>query len=85
VACSQDATEVAAGDVVKIALGVNVDGYVSQVAHTIVVDDAQVTGRKADVIAAAHTAVECAYRLLKPGTKVSWRTKSYRTHFLLAF
>jgi len=58
------------GDVVKIDLGVHVDGFIAIVAHTIVIGsstDKKVTGRKADVLLAAHYATEAAYRLVKPG------------------
>ena len=62
------------GDLVKIDLGVHVDGFIANVAHTFVVDVAQgtqVTGRKADVIKAAHLCAEAALRLVKPGNQVS--------------
>ena len=62
------------GDLVKIDLGVHVDGFIANVAHTSVVDVAQgtqVTGRKADVIKAAHLCAEAALRLVKPGNQVS--------------
>lgn len=65
----EDATQLSEGDVVKVDLGVQVDGYVSQVAHTFVVGNAPFTGRKADVLAAAYLAAEAALRLVKPGTK----------------
>lgn len=38
-------------------------------AHTVVVGTSGATGRKADVIMAAHYAAEAAHRLLKPGKK----------------
>uniref|UniRef100_A0A2I3HTE7 Proliferation-associated protein 2G4 n=1 Tax=Nomascus leucogenys TaxID=61853 RepID=A0A2I3HTE7_NOMLE len=62
------------GDLVKIDLGVHVDGFIANVAHTFVVDVAQgtqVTGRKADVIKAAHLCAEAALRLVKPGNQVT--------------
>jgi len=58
------------GDMVKIDLGAHIDGFVAVVAHTIVVGASKenpVTGRKADVITAAHLASEAALRLVKPG------------------
>ncbi|GFT09780.1 proliferation-associated protein 2G4 [Nephila pilipes] len=58
------------GDVVKLDLGAHIDGFVAVVAHTIVVGaskDKKVSGRKADVIHAAHYAAEAALRLVKPG------------------
>jgi len=60
------------GDVVKIDLGVQIDGFISQVAHTVVATanpTAPTTGRKADVICAAHYASEIALRLIRPGRK----------------
>mmetsp|Transcript_54845 Transcript_54845/g.63068 ORF Transcript_54845/g.63068 Transcript_54845/m.63068 type:complete len:387 (-) Transcript_54845:216-1376(-) len=60
------------GDLVKIDLGVHIDGFISITAHTIVVSekaDAVVEGRKADVIHAAYNALQVALRLLKPGQK----------------
>uniref|UniRef100_A0A2I3TRF8 Peptidase M24 domain-containing protein n=1 Tax=Pan troglodytes TaxID=9598 RepID=A0A2I3TRF8_PANTR len=59
------------GDLVKIDLGVHVDGFIANVAHTFVVDVAQgpqVTGRK-DVIKAAQLCVEAALCLVKPGNQ----------------
>uniref|UniRef100_A0A2K6NHG0 Peptidase M24 domain-containing protein n=1 Tax=Rhinopithecus roxellana TaxID=61622 RepID=A0A2K6NHG0_RHIRO len=58
------------GDLVKIDLGVHVDAFIANVAHTFVVDVAQgiqITGQKADVIKAAHLCVEAALCLVKPG------------------
>ncbi|KAJ3020663.1 UNVERIFIED_CONTAM: Proliferation-associated protein 2G4 [Siphonaria sp. JEL0065] len=60
----------AEGDVVRIELGAQIDGFAALVAHTHVVGaskTAPVTGKKADLIAAAHYATEAALRLLKPG------------------
>ncbi|XP_016322068.1 proliferation-associated protein 2G4-like [Sinocyclocheilus anshuiensis] len=60
------------GDLVKIDLGVHVDGFISNIAHSFVVGatkDAPVTGRKADVIKAAHLCAEAALRLVKPGNQ----------------
>ncbi|KAI9484893.1 peptidase M24, structural domain-containing protein [Zychaea mexicana] len=60
------------GDVAKIQLGVQIDGFCSTVAHTLVVGasaEKPVTGEKADVIQAAHTALEAACRLIRPGSK----------------
>ena len=58
------------GDLVKIDLGAHIDGFIAVVAHTFVLGataEAPVTGRKADVIMAAHLASEAALRLVKPG------------------
>uniref|UniRef100_A0A2I3HTI3 Peptidase M24 domain-containing protein n=1 Tax=Nomascus leucogenys TaxID=61853 RepID=A0A2I3HTI3_NOMLE len=60
------------GDLVKIDLGVHVDGFIANVAHTFVVDvvqGTQVTGRKVDVIKAAHLCAEAALHLVKPGNQ----------------
>jgi len=65
---SEDKVELAAGDVVKIDLGVHVDGYVATVAHTTMCGGAA-DGRKADVIQAAYQASELAQRMYKEGCK----------------
>jgi len=60
------------GDVVKIDLGVHIDGFIAVVAHTHVVGNNNfnhTTGKAADAICAAHLAAEAILRLLKPGTK----------------
>ncbi|CAG8524148.1 16492_t:CDS:2, partial [Acaulospora colombiana] len=59
------------GDLVKIQLGAQVDGYAAIVATTIVVGASKenpVKGRLADVLTAAHLASEAAMRLVKPGS-----------------
>lgn len=66
---SEDKVTLAEGDMVKIDLGVHVDGYVAVVAHTVLVGDGKVDGRKADVIMAAWTAAEVAQRMIKDGAK----------------
>jgi len=43
---------------------------VTDLCHCI--QDEKVTGRKADVILAAHHAAEAALRLVKPGNEVCW-------------
>lgn len=66
-----------AGDIVKVSLGVHIDGYTSQVSHTLViypVDESlpgservptgPLLGGKADAIAAAHIAMETVVGLL---------------------
>jgi len=55
------------GDLVKIDLGAHFDGYISQGAHTIVVGEDKVEGRKADVIRAAWTAAEATLRAVQIG------------------
>lgn len=54
-------------------LGVYVDGYAAVIGHTFVIGatkDNKVTGRKADVMLAAHHCAEAALRLIKPGRDV---------------
>uniref|UniRef100_A0AAZ3NYH0 Peptidase M24 domain-containing protein n=1 Tax=Oncorhynchus tshawytscha TaxID=74940 RepID=A0AAZ3NYH0_ONCTS len=67
------------GDLVKIDLGVHVDGFISNVAHSFVVGatKAPVTGKKADVIKAAHLCAEAALRLVKPGNQNSKVTEAW--------
>nr|XP_024389812.1 ERBB-3 BINDING PROTEIN 1-like [Physcomitrium patens] len=50
-------------------IGCHVDGFTAVVAHTHVLSEGPVTGCAADVLAAAHTAVEVALRLVRPGKK----------------
>ncbi|XP_059817520.1 proliferation-associated protein 2G4-like [Hypanus sabinus] len=59
------------GDLTKIDLGIHVDGFIANVAHSFVVGskDIPVSGRKADVIKAAHYCAEVALRLIKPGNE----------------
>eukprot|EP01114_Cavostelium_apophysatum_P023720 TRINITY_DN902_c0_g1_i1.p1 TRINITY_DN902_c0_g1~~TRINITY_DN902_c0_g1_i1.p1 ORF type:complete len:402 (+),score=141.62 TRINITY_DN902_c0_g1_i1:117-1322(+) len=80
-----DQTVLQDGDVAKIDLGVHIDGYISVTAHTVVVSEQStatspqpVTGRKADVICAAHYAAEAAHRLIKPGKKNTDVTEAIR-------
>lgn len=60
------------GDVVKIMLGVQIDGYASIHAETVVVGadaSSPVDGKKADVVKAAYDAAQLAMRLIKPAVK----------------
>ncbi|KAI8141781.1 DNA-binding protein [Fennellomyces sp. T-0311] len=78
----ESATALKDGDVAKIQLGVQIDGFCSTVAHTLVVGasaEKPVTGEKADVIQAAHTALEAAVRLIRPGNKNMEVTKAVDT------
>lgn len=57
-------------DLVKIDLAVHIDGYIASIAFSHVVGATKenpVTGRKADVIRAAYTALDAAMRLIKGG------------------
>jgi curved DNA binding protein len=62
-----DSFIVGEGDVLKIEMGAHIDGYISTAATTIVVSGDVITGRKADVVLAAQTAIEAAVRKIKPG------------------
>jgi hypothetical protein len=56
-------------------MGCHIDGFISIMAHTHVLQEAPMTGRAADVIAAANTAAEVALRLVKPGRKVIYNAQ----------
>jgi len=61
---------VQAGDLVKVQLGVHIDGFPSIVSHSwIVGQTVPATGRISDVVCAAYYASECALRLVRPGKK----------------
>ena len=63
-------TVLADGDLVKIDLGAHIDGFIAVVGHSLVVGAARdnvVTGRRADVMMAAHLASEAALRSFRPG------------------
>jgi len=69
---SGDTLTVQEGDVVKVDLGAHIDGYISVAAHTVIATSnpsVPLTGKKADLICAAHFAHEIALRLIKPGQK----------------
>eukprot|EP01119_Soliformovum_irregulare_P004213 TRINITY_DN1521_c0_g1_i1.p1 TRINITY_DN1521_c0_g1~~TRINITY_DN1521_c0_g1_i1.p1 ORF type:complete len:402 (+),score=136.36 TRINITY_DN1521_c0_g1_i1:42-1208(+) len=69
---SSDTSVLNDGDLVKIDLGVHIDGFIATVAHTMVVTanaSVPIVGKQADVICAAHFAGEIAHRLIKPGNK----------------
>lgn len=69
---SEPDSVLADGDLIKIDMGAHIDGFIAVVAHTFVLGasaEAPVTGRKADVIMAAHLASEAALRLVKPGNE----------------
>ncbi|KAL9646846.1 hypothetical protein ABK040_013706 [Willaertia magna] len=54
-------------DVVRVDLGVHVDGYPSLGAQTFVLSNNAVTGREADCLAAVQQGMDVALRLVKPG------------------
>lgn len=70
---ADDKTEVKAGDMLKIDLGCQIDGYAAVTATTVIVAAEgfakNITGRQADVLMAAHLAVEVSSRLVKAGAK----------------
>jgi len=73
-----ESKSLADGDLVKIDLGCHIDGFIVQVADTIVIGaskDKKVTGKKADVILATRKAFDAAIRLIKEGNINSQVTK----------
>lgn len=60
-------TELHDGDVVKVQMGAHIDGYAGILAETIVVGTDDVTGPKADLIAAVKVAEQVALRAVKVG------------------
>ncbi|KAJ0978293.1 hypothetical protein J5N97_013776 [Dioscorea zingiberensis] len=64
---ASDETVLEENDIVKIDMGCHIDGFIAVVAHTHVIQEGPITGRAADVIAAANTAAEVALRLVRPG------------------
>ncbi|ORZ30212.1 peptidase M24, structural domain-containing protein [Catenaria anguillulae PL171] len=62
------------GDLVKVELGVHIDGYAVQAGHTTVLTvdpESPTTGPVADVVAAAHFAAEIVWRMIRPGQQAS--------------
>lgn len=55
------------GDLIKVDLGAHIDGFISICSHSIVVGAERISGRKADVLKAANTAMEVAIRTIRPG------------------
>jgi len=58
------------GDMVKVELGAQIDGYGAIAATTVVVGASKenpITGKQADVLMAAHQAAEAAVRLIRAG------------------
>ncbi|KAA8517426.1 hypothetical protein F0562_017719 [Nyssa sinensis] len=66
------------GDMLKIDMGCHIDGFIAVVAHTHVLQEGPVTGRAADVVAAANIAAEVALRLVRPGRTNSKLCRSRR-------
>lgn len=55
------------GDLVKISLGVQIDGFAGLLGDTIIIGKQDIEGRKADLLMATYLASEAAIRLIKPG------------------
>ena len=53
-------------DVIKIDVGVHIDGYIADTAATISFND-----NKSDMIQASETALKNALKIIRPGTKIS--------------
>ncbi|KAK1351571.1 Metallopeptidase M24 family protein [Heracleum sosnowskyi] len=66
---ASDETVLEEGDVIKIDMGCHIDGFIAVVAHSHVLQQGKVTGKAADVLAAANTAAEVALRLVRLGKK----------------
>jgi curved DNA binding protein len=64
---SSDASQLQDGDLIKIDLGVQLDGFAALVATTFQVGGGPLEGPKANAVAAAWTGAECAIRMMKPG------------------
>ncbi|KAF8822602.1 putative proliferation-associated protein 2G4 [Cardiosporidium cionae] len=66
-----------AGDLVKVDLGCHIDGFISMGAHSFIIgeDPSFFTGRRADVLKAAHVTAEAALRVVKVGNKNTDVTK----------
>lgn len=56
-----------AGDMVRVELSTHIDGYITPVAHTIVVPGTDDVPERDSVIAAAYLAADGALRLMRPG------------------
>mmetsp|Transcript_12416 Transcript_12416/g.29240 ORF Transcript_12416/g.29240 Transcript_12416/m.29240 type:complete len:387 (+) Transcript_12416:154-1314(+) len=62
-----ESRKLAKGDVVKVDLACHIDGFIAAAAHTMVVGDAKVEDKRADVVMAAWNAAEAALRLVQVG------------------
>ena len=56
-------------DIVKLDLGVHIDGYIAVVAHTVFMSEEK-KGKAVDAMLAAHYCAEAALRLVAPGIEV---------------
>lgn len=57
------------GDVVKVQLGAQIDGFASILADTIIVGEDKFTGKVADAVSAAYYSTEAALRLFNENKK----------------
>eukprot|EP00401_Gymnodinium_catenatum_P050842 CAMPEP_0117513916 /NCGR_PEP_ID=MMETSP0784-20121206/29800_1 /TAXON_ID=39447 /ORGANISM="" /LENGTH=392 /DNA_ID=CAMNT_0005309695 /DNA_START=106 /DNA_END=1284 /DNA_ORIENTATION=- len=55
------------GDLVKVDMACHIDGFIAGAAHSVVIGEAKVEDRRADVIHAAWNAAEAALRLVQVG------------------
>ncbi|XP_054257149.1 proliferation-associated protein 2G4-like [Macrosteles quadrilineatus] len=70
------------GDVVKVELGAHIDGFMASTGHTHVIASTpnnKVSGKRADVMLAAHYASQAALKLFKPGNKASQVTDAVQS------
>ncbi|CAI9759096.1 unnamed protein product [Fraxinus pennsylvanica] len=80
---ASDETVLEEGDVLKIDMGCHMDGFIAVVVHNHVFQQGPITGRAADVIAAANTAAEVALRLVGWGKNTKMSLKQFRKLLLL--
>jgi len=66
-----------AGDIVKVDMACQIDGYIAAAAHTVIVGGDSVDDRRADVIMAAWQASEAALRLMQVGNKNTQVTEAF--------
>ncbi|KAH8742029.1 proliferation-associated protein 2G4 metalloprotease [Cryptosporidium ryanae] len=62
------------GDLVKIDIGAHIDGFICICSHSIVIGSDKISGKKANVLKAAHFAMEAAIRAIKPGNTNNYVT-----------
>lgn len=67
---AEETTHLATGDLVKLDMGVHIDGYIATATNSFVVGaspENKVSGVQADVVLAAYYSLQAALRLLRPG------------------
>jgi curved DNA binding protein len=66
------------GDIVKIDLGVHIDGFIIVLAHTIVLSEGKtISGPQADLLACAMECLNTAGKLLRPGVTNTQLSKAF--------